>query len=105
MAEKKSFYITTTLPYVNAEPHIGFAMELIHADIVARGKELQEEEVFFNTGTDEYGQKVYKAALTENKEPQEYTDELSEKLKDLKNTLGLIDNLHFIRTTEERHKK
>src|SRR3989344_5764328 len=105
MAEKKSFYITTTLPYVNAEPHIGFAMEIIHADIVARWKKLQGYEVFFNTGTDEHGQKVYKAALAEGKDPQKYTDELAEKFKGLKTLLGLLDNLHFIRTTEERHKK
>src|SRR3989344_2855001 len=105
MSQNKSFYITTTLPYVNAEPHIGFAMELIHADIVAPAKELQGVEVFFNTGTDEHGQKVYRAALVENKEPQAYADELAEKFKNLKSTLGLSEGLHFIRTTEERHKK
>ena len=101
----KSFYITTTLPYVNAEPHIGFAMELIHADIVARWKRLVGFEVFFNTGTDEHGQKVYKTALAERKEPQKYTDELAEKFKNLKSLLGLSEDLHFIRTTEEGHKK
>ena len=101
----KSFYITTTLPYVNAEPHIGFAMELIHADIVARWKRLVGFEVFFNTGTDERGQKVYKTALTERKEPQKYADELAEKFKNLKSLLGLSEDLHFIRTTEEGHKK
>src|SRR3990167_8180526 len=105
MSLNKSFYITTTLPYVNAEPHIGFAMELIHADIVARWKRLVGFEVFFNTGTDEHGQKVYKTALAERKEPQKYTDELAEKFKNLKSLLGLSEDLHFIRTTEERHKK
>ena len=59
----KSFYITTTLPYVNAEPHIGFAMELVHADIVARWKKSQGYEVFFNTGTDEHGMKIYQKAF------------------------------------------
>ena len=68
----KSFYITTTLPYVNAEPHIGFAMELIHADIIARYKRLQGYDVFFNTGTDEHGLKIYQVALAENKTPQAY---------------------------------
>ena len=105
MSEKKSFYITTTLPYVNAEPHIGFAMEIIQADIVARYKKLSGFEVFFNTGTDEHGQKVYKAALEEQKEPQEYADELAEKFRNLKPLLGLSEDLHFIRTTDSNHKK
>ncbi len=102
---KKSFYITTTLPYVNAEPHIGFAMEIVQADIVARWKKSQGLDVFFNTGTDEHGLKVYKAALAEGKDPQKYCDELSEKFKNLKETLGLSEDLHFIRTTSEQHKK
>ena len=52
--KKNSFYITTTLPYVNSDPHIGFAMEIIRADVIARFKKLQGYEVFFNTGTDEH---------------------------------------------------
>ncbi|MBI1974589.1 MAG: methionine--tRNA ligase [Candidatus Zambryskibacteria bacterium] len=105
MSNKKSFYITTTLPYVNAEPHIGFAMELVHADIIARAKRLQGFEVFLNTGTDEHGQKIYKAALNSGKEPQEYVDELSDKFEILKLDLGLTNDLHFIRTTENSHQK
>ncbi len=54
---KKLFIITTTLPYVNADPHVGFAMEAIRADVIARHKALMGYEVFFNTGTDEHGQK------------------------------------------------
>jgi methionyl-tRNA synthetase len=57
-----SFYITTTLPYVNADPHIGFAMEIIRADIIARYKKSQGFDVFFNTGTDEHGQKLFESA-------------------------------------------
>ena len=105
MAEKKSFYITSTLPYVNAEPHIGFAMEIIQADIVARWKKLLGFDIFFNTGTDEHGQKVFNAAQKEGKDPQAYTDELAEKFKSLQKLPGLSEDLHFIRTTEERHKK
>ena len=101
----KSFYITTTLPYVNAEPHIGFAMEIIHTDIIARYKKIQGFDVFFNTGTDEHGLKIYQAALAENKTPQAYTDELAERFKNLKTLLGLSEDLHFIRTTDARHKK
>jgi len=58
----KKFYITTTLPYVNADPHIGFAMELIQADAIARYHRFLGDEVIFNTGTDEHGQKVAQAA-------------------------------------------
>ena len=58
----KPFYITTTLPYVNSDPHVGFAMEIIRADAIARYKKLQGYEVFFNTGTDEHGQKLFTEA-------------------------------------------
>lgn len=102
----KSFYITTTLPYVNAEPHIGFAMELIHADVIARAKKLQGDEVFFNTGTDEHGAKVYNKAIEANRDPQQYTDEYASKFKELIELLGIDQgSVHFIRTTEERHKR
>ena len=58
----KPFYLTTTLPYVNADPHIGFALELVHADIQARHQRRQGREVFFTTGTDEHGQKILQKA-------------------------------------------
>lgn len=106
MSDKKSFYITTTLPYVNAEPHIGFAMEFIHADVVARAKLLQGEEVFFNTGTDEHGIKIYTKAEEAGKEPQKYTDEYTQKFRDLIGLLGINKEvIHFVRTTDEHHKK
>src|SRR5258705_6928868 len=105
MGKNKSFYITTTLPYVNALPHIGFATEIIQADAIARAKILQGFEVFFNTGTDEHGQKVYNKALEQKKDPQAYTDEFAEKFKELKTILNLSDSLHFIRTTDPKHKK
>jgi methionyl-tRNA synthetase len=105
MSEKKSFYITTTLPYVNAEPHIGFAMELIHADIVARAKKLQGFEVFSNTGTDEHGAKIYNKACESGKDPQVYTDEYAAKFRDLIELLGVDKEIiHFIRTTDPHHK-
>lgn len=101
----KSFYITTTLPYVNADPHIGFAMEIIRADVIARAKKLEGYEVFFNTGTDEHGQKLFDAAKKEGKEVQSYVDEYAEKFKGLKEILGLSEDIHFIRTTDEHHIK
>ncbi len=102
---KKSFYITTTLPYVNAEPHVGFAMELIQADIIARWKKSQGYDVFFNTGTDEHGLKIYRKAIEAGKDSQDYVDEYARKFKELQTQLGLDESLHFIRTTDEKHVK
>ena len=101
----KAFYLTTTLPYVNAEPHIGFALEIVHADIAARYHTLRGEDVFFNTGTDEHGIKIYRKALEEGKEPQAYVDEYAEKFRNLKEKLNLCPDLHFIRTTDTHHKE
>ncbi len=101
----KTFYITTTLPYINSDPHIGFAMEIVRADVIARTKELQGFEVFFNTGTDEHGIKIWQKAQENGVNVQKYADEFSEKFKDLKNILGLKENIHFIRTTDEYHTK
>src|SRR3990167_5884029 len=101
---KKKFYITTTLPYVNAKPHIGFAFEIVQADVIARYHALLGEEVFFNFGTDEHGQKIYQKALEEKKDPQKYTDEYAAKFDNLKKALDLSYN-NFIRTTDPHHKK
>lgn len=99
---QKSFYITTTLPYVNSKPHVGFATEIIKADTLARFKRETGFDVFFNTGTDEHGTKIFEKAQENGKTPQEYTDEMSEHFKNLKDTLNLsFDN--FIRTTDEHH--
>ncbi|KKT39768.1 methionine--tRNA ligase [Candidatus Collierbacteria bacterium RIFOXYB2_FULL_46_14] len=98
----RKFYITTTLPYVNADPHIGFAMEIIRADVLARAHRAIGDEVFFNTGTDEHGQKIYQKALEEGKDPKKYCDEYAAKFEKLKSALNLsYDN--FIRTTDEHH--
>lgn len=102
MAKQKSFYITTTIPYVNADPHIGFALELVQSDAIARYQRLIGKDVFFTTGTDEYGQKIWEASQKEGKEVQNYVDHYAQKFLDLKNTLNLsYDN--FIRTTSPGH--
>lgn len=100
----KSFYLTTTLPYVNADPHIGFALEIVQADILARYHALKGDEVFFNTGTDEHGIKIYRKAEEEGVEPQAYVDRFAEKFRSLKEKLNLYPELHFIRTTDANHK-
>ena len=101
----KTFYITTTLPYVNADPHVGFAMEFIRADVVARAKKLQGCDVFFNTGTDEHGQKLWNGAQKEGKDVQSYVDTYAERFRGLKDLLGISDDVHFVRTTDAHHVK
>ena len=101
----KPYYITTTLPYVNAEAHMGHALEFIRADIIARYKKLLGYEVFFNTGTDEHGQKIYQKALEKNQTPQEYVDFYASKFKDILKLLGLGEDINFIRTTDAHHVK
>jgi len=98
----KKFYITTTLPYVNADPHIGFAMEIIRADVVARFKRGEGYEVFFNTGTDEHGQKLYDSAKGKGIAVEELVEKNAEKFREALKLLN-ISNDTFIRTTEERH--
>lgn len=105
MADKsKKFYITTSIPYTNAAPHIGFALEAIQADVLARYHKSLGEDTFYLTGTDEHGIKTLRVAKEAGKEPKEFADEISEKFKDLTKKLNLSNN-DFIRTTdEERHK-
>lgn len=101
---KKEFYITTTLPYVNAAPHIGFASEIILADVRARFERLLGKEVVFNTGTDEHGLKIWQKAVEEGVETQQYVDMYAAKFDELKKMLNL-SYTNFIRTTDDHHKK
>ena len=98
----KKYYITTTIPYVNSEPHVGFALEIVQADVLARYHRLLGEEVFHNFGADEHGLKIYRKALELGKGPQEYCDEYAAKFDALKQTLNL-DYDNFIRTTDPKH--
>lgn len=100
----EKFYITTTLPYVNAEPHIGFALEIIQADVIARYHRLRGEEIVFNTGTDEHGAKIYRNAVEQGKDPQAYVDEYAAKFDELKSLLN-VSYTRFIRTSDPDHKK
>jgi len=102
--KKKSFYITTTIPYVNADPHIGFALELVQSDAIARYQRLAGRDVFFSTGTDEHGQKIWEASQKEGRDVQDYVDKYAQNYLDLKKTLNL-SNDNFIRTTNPEHIK
>ncbi|TAJ13697.1 methionine--tRNA ligase, partial [Patescibacteria group bacterium] len=99
----RNLYLTTTLPYVNADPHIGFALELVQADALARSWLNRGDTVFFNTGTDEHGQKIFEAAKRSDKDVQEYVDYYANEFRKLKEELGVSDELKFIRTTDEHH--
>lgn len=95
-------YLTTTLPYVNSDPHIGFALEIVEADALARAWRLAGEEVFFNTGTDEHGQKIFEAAQKAGEEVGAYVDRYAKEFEKLKATLDL-SNDGFIRTSSPEH--
>jgi methionyl-tRNA synthetase len=99
---KRPFYLTTTIPYVNAAPHIGFALEIVQADAIARYKRLMGHDVFFNFGSDEHGQKIYQKAIEERVTPQAYVDEYAAKFANLKSQLNLTYDA-FIRTTDPMH--
>lgn len=101
---KKHFYITTTAPYVNAKPHIGFALEIIQADVLARYKRSQGYDVAFGFGTDEHGVKIYRKALSEKKDPQQYCNEYAKEYDRLIHLLEL-STTHFMRTTNPTHIK
>lgn len=102
--EKKNVYITTTLPYVNASPHIGFALEIIQADIIARYRRALGDEVFFSTGTDEHGQKIFDAAAKAGEPVESYVNRYAAEFQKLKEALNLSNDT-FIRTTDAGHIK
>ncbi len=98
------FYITTPLYYVNAAPHIGHSYTNIAADCLARFMRLKGKEVYFLTGTDEHGQKIFRAAQEAKKNPQEFVDGIVPRFTELWQRLSISYN-DFIRTTEPKHKK
>jgi methionyl-tRNA synthetase len=97
-------YVTTPIYYVNDVPHIGHAYTTIIADTMARYYRLKGRDTFFLTGTDEHGQKIEQAAQARGYTPKVYADEISGKFKSLWDAFD-IDYTHFIRTTDESHKK
>ncbi len=100
----KPFYITTPVYYMNGAPHIGHAYTTVAADVLARFKKLQEEEVFFSTGADEHGLKIQRKAKEAGKEPQEFVDENVARFQELWRKLD-IDYTKFARTTDPAHKQ
>jgi len=99
--KNKKFYLTTSIAYTNAPPHLGYALEAVQADVLARRRRILGEDVFFLTGTDEHGRKVAEAAQKSGKSPEDFTEEISEKFRALTRVLNL-SNDDFIRTTDEK---
>jgi methionyl-tRNA synthetase len=102
--KKNSYYVTTSIAYANAKPHIGYAMELFEADTLARFYQNHGRDSFFLTGTDEHGQKNKEVAEKEGISAREYVDKLSVNFQELTKLLQLRND-KFVRTTDEGHKK
>lgn len=99
-----NFYVTTSIPYVNSEPHIGFAMELIQADVIARYMRLSQTPTLFATGTDEHGGKIAEKAAEAKITPLAFANQISESFKAILPLLN-ISNDRFVRTTDAGHEK
>ena len=104
MVKYKTFYVTTPIYYPNAKPHIGSYFTTLVADILARWKRLEGYEVFFLTGTDEHGLKIYREAQKLGKDPKAFVDEMSEEFKKAWNALDISYD-RFIRTTDSDHEE
>lgn len=100
----KKFYITTAIPYLNAAPHIGHGLDFTLADVLARYHKQQGQEVFFQTGTDEHGTKIFQKAKEAGVEPQAYVDSLVPQWQEFLQKLN-IQATGFIRTTSPEHEK
>ena len=104
MANKGPYYMTTAIAYTSGKPHIGNTYEIVLADAIARFRRQEGYDVFFQTGTDEHGQKIEEKAKEKGITPKEYVDEVSGQVKDI---WALMNSSHdkFIRTTDKDHEK
>ena len=102
--EKQKYYITTAIAYTSGKPHIGNTYEAVLADAIARYKRQQGYDVFFQTGTDEHGQKIELKAAEAGVTPKEYVDKVSGEIKNIWDMMNTSYD-KFIRTTDEDHEK
>ena len=101
---QEKFYITTSIPYINGDPHIGHTYELLTADVLARYARAQGKNVLLSTGTDEHGGKVEEKAKELGKPVKEYAKEMSDRWREL-GPLVNMSNDRFIRTTDPGHEQ
>ena len=102
--ENKKFYMTTAIAYTSGKPHIGNTYEFVLADAIARYKRSQGFDVWFQTGTDEHGQKIELKAKDAGKDPQTFVDEIAKQVKDIADMMNTSYD-YFIRTTDDYHEK
>ena len=102
--ERKKYYITTAIAYTSGRPHIGNTYEAVLADAVARFKRKEGYDVFFQTGTDEHGQKIEEKAAKAGVSPKEYVDKVAGEIKGIWDLMGTSYD-RFIRTTDPDHEK
>jgi len=102
--EKKKFYLTTAIAYTSSKPHIGNVYEAILADCIVRYKKKDGYDTYFQTGTDEHGQKIEQKAIKANVSPKEHVDKVSKELRDTYDMMNVKYD-HFIRTTDKDHEK
>lgn len=102
--ENKKFYMTTAIAYTSGKPHIGNTYEFVLADAIARYKRSQGYDVWFQTGTDEHGQKIELKAQEAGKSPKEFVDEVASQVKEIADMMNVSYD-HFIRTTDDYHEK
>ena len=104
MEEKKKFYISTAIAYTSSKPHIGNTYEIVLADAIARYKRLDGYDVYFQTGTDEHGQKIEDKAKEEGLSSQKFVDDIAREIKDIWDIMNTSYD-RFVRTTDKHHEK
>lgn len=102
--DREKYYITTAITYTSGKPHIGNSYEIVMADAIARFKKLEGRDVWFQTGTDEHGQKIEEKAKAAGITPKEFVDGIAGQIKDICDRLN-IGYDRFIRTTDEDHER
>ncbi|MBQ8666934.1 MAG: methionine--tRNA ligase [Lachnospiraceae bacterium] len=102
--EKEKYYLTTAIAYTSGKPHIGNSYEIVMADAIARFKKLEGKDVWFQTGTDEHGQKIEEKAKAAGITPKEFVDKIAGQIKDICDSLN-VGYDRFIRTTDTDHEK
>ena len=100
----KKFYISTAIAYTSAKPHIGNTYEIVLTDAIARYKRLSGYDVYFQTGTDEHGEKIETKAREKGVSPQEYVDEIAGEIKNIWDIMNTSYD-RFIRTTDKNHER
>ena len=100
---REKYYLTTAIAYASGKPHIGNTYEIIMADAIARYKRMKGFDVFFQTGTDEHGQKIEEKAKKANMEPQQYVDKIAQEIRNVFDLMNVSYD-KFIRTTDKDHE-